>query len=173
MRPLPEGRRGRVTLDPPDPARTPSRIPQETRRGSGRKPGRGPLKLAVATAFALLAIIGIVACGSDSEPRPIPAAEAFTPGVCEKLAPGVVDTMRIVRAGHEGPDGSDKLANELISPQERLYDQIATAGPHAAEVERVTTAIGWLRLRVAADTYEPSLLAEVTTATDALADSCT
>jgi hypothetical protein len=135
---------------------------------------RGPLRLTVATAVTALAVAGVAAaCGGGSEPRPMPAAQSFTPGVCQELAPGVIDTMRITRTNHEGPNGLDTLANELIPPQERLYGQIATAGPHAAEVERVTTAIGWLRLRVAADNYEPSLLTDVTAATDALVGACT
>jgi hypothetical protein len=130
---------------------------------------------ATTTAVAVLAAAGLVtACGGDDPaPRPIPAAQSFTAGVCQKLAPAVVDTMRITRADHDGPDGLDRLADELVPPQERLYDQIPGAGPHAGEVERVTTAIGWLRLRVAGDNYEPALLAEVNSATQKLADSCT
>jgi hypothetical protein len=142
----------------------------------GGRRRRGTLGRAAATVVAVVAAAGLVtACGGDDPaPRPIPAAQSFTPGVCQKLAPAVVDTMRITRADHgEPPAGLDRLADELIPPQERLYDQGAAAGPHAAEVERVTTAIGWLRLRIAGDNYEPALLAEVNAATEKLADGCT
>nr|MDT0665853.1 hypothetical protein [Micromonospora sp. DSM 115978] len=62
------------------------------------------------------------------------------------------------------------LARELVPSQERLYRQIGAAGEYAGDLEKVTTAVGFLRLRVDADTYEPALLAEVTTTAQALVD---
>lgn len=117
---------------------------------------------------------GLAACGGgDDDPPPLPTIEAFAPGTCQELAPDLLETMRLAQADHSTPDGIDVLAHDLIPAQERLYDRIGSAGEFASDVEGVTTAVGFLRLRVAAGSYEPNLLTEVTTTARTLVDRCT
>jgi hypothetical protein len=134
-----------------------------------------PRLVARAAATAVLALVGLTAgCGNSSnQPAPLPAAESFSPGVCRTLAPDLLDTLRIVRAGDDTPAGTRSTARSLIPSQERLYDRIATAGEYSADVERVTTAVGFLRLRVDVGTYSPALRGEVGTAAERLVDRCT
>jgi hypothetical protein len=129
-------------------------------------------------AAVVLALIGLTAgcgnsAGNSNQTTPLPAAGSFSPGVCRTLAPDILDTLRIVRAGGDTPAGARSMARSLIPSQERLYDQIATAGEYSADVERVTTAVGFLRLRVDVGTYSPALRGEVGTAAERLVDRCT
>ncbi|WP_239393811.1 hypothetical protein [Frankia sp. CiP3] len=133
------------------------------------------IRMAV-TAAGLLAVTGLAAgCGGDATAaaKPLPAIETFQAGTCRDAAAGLVDTLRIARKGNDKPDGIKLVATDLIAPQEKLYDQIPTAGEFAPDLERITTAIGFLRLRVDTSTYEPKLLTEVTTTTEALVNRCT
>lgn len=118
-------------------------------------------------------ILGTAACSSDGGPAPVPAAESFTAGVCRQLAPDLIETLRLAEADHSAEDGIPTLARALIPSQEKLYNRIGAAGEYAGDLERVTTAVGFLRLRVDAGTYEPALLTEVTTSTRRLVDRCT
>jgi hypothetical protein len=130
-----------------------------------------------AAAVGLLAMTGIVTSGcrggESSASKPLPAVETFQAGTCRTAAPGVVDILRIARRGSDKPDGIKMVASDLIPPQEQLYDQLPAAGEFAPDIERITTAIGFLRLRVDTSTYEPKLLTEVTTATQTLVNRCT
>ncbi|WP_131745073.1 hypothetical protein [Frankia sp. Cppng1_Ct_nod] len=130
---------------------------------------------AAALTMGMLAVAGTVAgCGkSGAAVKPLPAVETFQPGTCRDLASGLVDTLRITRRGDHGPGGVRSVATDLIPPQDRLYEQISHAGEYAPDVERVTTAIGFLRLRVDSGSYDQRLLTEVTTATEALVRRCT
>ncbi|WP_416210805.1 hypothetical protein [Frankia sp. Cr2] len=133
--------------------------------------------MAVAT-VGLLAVTGLAAgCGGGSDgnaaAKPLPAVETFQAGACRDAASGLVDTLRIARRGNDKPDGIKMVATDLIDPQEKLYDQIPAAGELAPDLEKITTAIGFLRLRVDTSTYEPRLLTEVTTTTEALVNRCT
>ncbi len=134
-----------------------------------------------AAAAAVLAVAGLAAgCGGGggggggtTATKPLPAVETFQAGACRDAASGLVDTLRIARRGNDKPDGIKLVATDLVDPQEKLYDQIPTAGEFAPDIEKITTAIGFLRLRVDTSTYEPKLLTEVTTTTEALVNRCT
>lgn len=131
------------------------------------------LRAAAAATLAVTLIAGTAACGGDDGPPPLPDAGSFAPGVCQTLAPDLIETLRLARADHSGTDGIAMLARDLVPSQEKLYNQIGTAGEYSGDLEKVTTAVGFLRLRVDAGTYEPALLTEVTTTTQALVDRCT
>ena len=135
------------------------------------RPRRAAAALAVAVTVA---VVGgtVTACGDDG-PEPLPAADSFAAGTCQTLAPDLIETLRLAEADHSAPDGIGMLARDLVPSQERLYAQIGAAGEYAADLERVTTAVGFLRLRVDQGTYEGDLLTEVTTSARALVDRCT
>lgn len=126
-----------------------------------------------AVAVLLVAVMTGTAACSDEGPPPLPEAGSFAAGVCRQLAPDLIETLRLAEADHSAPDGIAMLARDLVPSQEKLYGQIGGAGEYSGDLERVTAAVGFLRLRADAGTYEPTLLTEVTTSTRRLVDRCT
>ncbi|SNQ47776.1 conserved exported hypothetical protein [Frankia canadensis] len=128
-------------------------------------------------AAVLIAVLATAAAGcADNGPPPappLPQAASFTAGICRQLAPDLIETLRLAQADHSGPNGIATLSRALVPSQEKLYSQLDTAGEYVADLERVTTAVGFLRLRSDAGTYQPALLTEVTTSTRHLVDRCT
>ncbi|EFC86392.1 hypothetical protein [Parafrankia sp. EUN1f] len=138
-------------------------------RGGHR--GRHASLLAAVLALGVV-VAGTTAC-SDDGPPPLPEAGAFAAGVCRDLAPDLIETLRLTQSVPGAADGIATLARDLVPSQEKLYNQIGAAGEYAGDLERVTTAVGFLRLRVDAGTYEPALLTEVMTSTRQLVERCT
>jgi len=140
-------------------------------------PGTARRRPRAGAAAILLAVLAMAAAGctdTGSPPAPsLPQAASFAPGVCRQLAPDLIETLRLAQADHSAPDGIATLARALVPSQEKLYGELDTAGAYAADLERVTTAVGFLRLRSDAGTYQPALLTEVRTSTRHLVDRCT
>ncbi|ABW16133.1 hypothetical protein MXD62_10970 [Frankia sp. Mgl5] len=131
------------------------------------------LRRAASAAITVAVIVGVAAsCGGEGPP-PLPEAGSFAPGACQTLAPDLIATLRLTQADPGAPDEIKALARDLTPPQEKLYGRIGTAGEYAGDLERVTTAVGFLRLRVDSGTYDPALLTEVRTTARMLADRCT
>ncbi|WP_018637030.1 hypothetical protein [Parafrankia elaeagni] len=128
---------------------------------------------AASTTLAAAVIVSVAAaCGGDGPPS-LPEAGSFAPGVCETLAPDLIETLRLAEADADAPAEIKALARDLTPPQEKLYGRIGAAGEYTDDLERVTTAVGFLRLRIDAGTYDPALRTEVTTTARALVDRCT
>lgn len=137
-------------------------------------PRGGAFALLPTAVAAFLVLVGTTSCsGSEGDAARLPEAGSFAGGVCQQLAPDLLETLRLAEADHSAPDGVEVLARDLVPSQEKLYNQIGSAGEYAGDLERVTTAVGFLRLRVDAGTYKPDLLTEVTTSTRRLVDRCT
>lgn len=131
--------------------------------------------VAAATLLALAAA-GCAGSGSDSpsadsEAKAIPTVDAFSPGPCRALAPGLIDTLRAANR-HAGSTDARAVAADLTPIQARLHALAPSAGAHRADVDGVTTAIGFVRLRADVHSYDPALLTDVRTATQALVTRC-
>jgi hypothetical protein len=119
------------------------------------------------TALALCGgLLILPACSSGATAGPdLPSAAAFSAGPCSQAAPALLAIVR--RAAHGGQVG--RLATDLTA-QQKVLRQL---GDQTNGIQDVVTAIGFLRLRVDAHSYDDQARKDVGTAARSAVAGCT
>src|SRR5947199_4424252 len=119
----------------------------------------------IGTAAASLAA---VISGCSNSPSP-PKVTDFTAGPCQQAAPAVLQIGRLVTTAHKHHGVSKQAQQSFTAAQSQL--RALPRKPSGSDA--LVTAIGFLRLRLDSHSYQPQLLADVSTAQQTMQRSCT
>jgi hypothetical protein len=126
---------------------------------------RTALARVAATVCGGLLIVPACSSSGGSAGPPLPSAAAFAPGPCHQAAPALLAIVRRAEAGGQvGRLDTDLTAQQAVL--RRLHSQ-------PSNIQDVVTAIGFLRLRVDAHSYDDQARKDVGTAARRAVTGCT
>jgi len=135
-------------------------------------------------AAALVLCLGPVACtagcsaadAGSPAPEKLPAAADFRPGLCRSGAEPILELARIAARNDGARTVSAKDRTALGDRQRELLalgaDPASADAALRAPLTDLTTAIGFVRIRLDGKTYEPMLLRDMDAARRALQSRC-
>ena len=125
-------------------------------------------------ALALAApLLSLTACSGSSDGFSQPDVSAFRAGDCRTAAPNVLTIGREARKLGTAAQPPAAVLTALTDAQAPFLTIPFTDPQAGAALKRLTTAVGFVRLRSVGKEYDPSLAASVTTAYDDVLRACT
>lgn len=125
-------------------------------------------------ALALAApLLSLTACSGSSDGFSQPDVSAFRAGDCRTAAPNVLTIGREARKLGTAAQPPAAVLAALTDAQAPFLTSPFSDAQAGAALRRLTTAVGFVRLRSVGKEYDPSLAASVTTAYDDVLRACT
>ena len=125
-------------------------------------------------ALALAApLLSLTACSGSSNGFSQPDVTAFRAGDCRTAAPNVLAIGREARKLGTAAQPPAAVLAALTDAQAPFLTSPFSDAQAGAALRRLTTAVGFVRLRSVGKEYDPSLAASVTTAYDDVLRACT